>query len=278
MVLKAINSTAVGKFVFNSKNELVCVSKKGDINKHSMVFQEMLLAGIKSDVPILIKKSDLAYNTETKEHENVSDYGEGATFSEESLLEYENGGKVIQKSSSKIYFTGRNEIVKDNQNRDMVMTPSDIIVHELVGHAIPFATESCTGDALLNENLVRLQCGKRQRHLMDLESESEAKKKNQISTMIQLKVLSRFFLFILIMMSFNLKTDPDNEMEITGKWKVCSFTAGTSYFSGGSRCPILEFFPKGNGVYNKDLRFNYLIHGDTLKIIPLKKNKKYFFL
>lgn len=79
------------------------------------------------------------------------------------------------------------------------------------------------------------------------------------------------------MMGFNLKTNHDNEMEIIGKWKVCSFTAGTSYFSGGSRCPILEFFPKGNGVYNKDLRFNYLINGDTLKIIPLQKTKNTFF-
>ena len=49
---------------------------------------------------------------------------------------------------------------KDQNGKPLRDDPADILVHELVGHAIPLAVGSDTGNAVDNENKVRAQEGK----------------------------------------------------------------------------------------------------------------------
>lgn len=155
-VLKAINSQALGRFDFNSKGELFLVTKAGDKTKYSEYFQTQLIAAInEKDKTIIIRKQDKAYNVEKEIYENVDDYGGGVTFT----VKGEDG--IVQGAS--VFYSGKETIVKDKYQKDMIETVNDIIMHELVGHAIPNITKPSSGDAVINENIVRKQTGKIER-------------------------------------------------------------------------------------------------------------------
>ena len=157
-VLKAINSQAVGKFDFNSKGELILVSKKGDEKKYSKYFRDQLMKAINdTENSIIIKKADKAYNPDTEKYKDLSDYGEGVTFKE--IYEDKDAPKVAQ-----VYYSGKTTTDKDENFKNMVLTVDEIIMHELVGHGIPYTTGSDTGDAVKNENKVREEMGKKKRH------------------------------------------------------------------------------------------------------------------
>ena len=60
-----------------------------------------------------------------------------------------------------IYISGNeNKNIKDEKGKSLIDKPSDILAHELVGHAIPRVVGSDTGNAVENENKVRKQQGK----------------------------------------------------------------------------------------------------------------------
>jgi len=157
-VLKAINSQALGVFAFNSDGELFCVSKIGDEKKYSKYFQEQLLKSIDDKVnTVIIRKAEKAYREDIEEYVDLSDHYEGLTLMEKSLNK--DDPKV-----AKVFYSGKNTTDKDENFKDMTLTVDEIIMHELVGHGIPYTVGSDTGDAVKNENKVREQTGKKKRH------------------------------------------------------------------------------------------------------------------
>jgi RHS repeat-associated protein len=161
-ILKAINSQALGTFAFNEKGELFLKSKIGDEKKYSKYFQNQLIKAINDDDAIFIRKAEKAYDSEKKEYENVSDWGEGLTL-KETTQDDDPTTKDIK--TAKVFYTGRTYVDKDQNGDPLELSKDEIIMHELVGHAIPFVTKSDSGDAVVNENKVRIQTHKKLKYV-----------------------------------------------------------------------------------------------------------------
>ncbi len=94
----------------------------------------------------LIVSQKVKINEETK---NVDDdYGGGVTIGEKGT------DQVIIISGNE------NKELKDTEGNPLRDTPADILVHEIVGHAVPQAVGSDTGNAVKNENKARAQYDK----------------------------------------------------------------------------------------------------------------------
>lgn len=161
-ILKAINSQALGTFAFNEKGELFLKSKIGDEKKYSKYFQNQLIKAINDDDAIFIRKAEKAYDSEKKEYENVSDWGEGLTL-KETTQDDDPTTKDIK--TAKVFYTGRTYVDKDQIGDPLELSKDEIIMHELVGHAIPFITKSDSGDEVVNENKVRMQTHKKLKYV-----------------------------------------------------------------------------------------------------------------
>ncbi|MDF2435358.1 MAG: hypothetical protein JWP44_4989 [Mucilaginibacter sp.] len=70
-----------------------------------------------------------------------------------------NGNKVTKVVSEEVVISGNSLNGLQYTGKPLRDDPADILAHELVGHAIPHATKSDTGNAVDNENKVRAQEG-----------------------------------------------------------------------------------------------------------------------
>jgi hypothetical protein len=78
--------------------------------------------------------------------------GGNGTVSMESL----GGGATfavgVEKSDVLIYVSGKTDEAKDENGKTFTAQPEDILMHEIVGHLLPFFRYSDTGNAVDNEN------------------------------------------------------------------------------------------------------------------------------
>ena len=121
------------------------------VNK-SKYYSERLDEAIKSENQITLLLSDIHFRPDGSIVPKISEnHGGGVT-------------SVVNGDNSKISVTvsplGNDELSLINKNGSITTekeSPSEILVHELVGHAIPRAT-GWQGNAVDNENIVRAQC------------------------------------------------------------------------------------------------------------------------
>ena len=155
-VLSYINSKSQVQFAFNRSGKLyVPKGAKVDGTK-SRYYSDRLFAAIKSKNKIEISIGQTYIDSKTGETKSVDiDAGGGSV----NKIEYSDGSK-----EAKIIISGNgNENVIGSDGQPLKSDASDILMHELVGHAIPFITESDTGNAVENENKVHRQTGSPER-------------------------------------------------------------------------------------------------------------------
>ncbi len=162
-ILKDINSRALGTFAFNKSGQLYLKNSKGNEAKYSKYYQEKLVEAIKSD-----KKIEIAIATEAPYYKVSSD---GKTLEETGngkLVNVdENGGGITTPhvgTDQKVFVSGNvpehvEKEAKDNFGKKLKVESADILMHELVGHAIPHIVGPDTGNAVDNENKVHEQRG-----------------------------------------------------------------------------------------------------------------------
>jgi RHS repeat-associated protein len=160
-ILKDINSRALGTFAFNKSGQLYLKNSKGNEAKYSRYYQEKLVEAIKSD-----KKIEIAIATEAPYYKVGSD---GKTLEETGngrLVNVdENGGGITTPhvdSDQKVFVSGNvpehvEKDAKDKFGKKLKVESADILMHELVGHAIPHIVGPDTGNAVDNENKVHEQ-------------------------------------------------------------------------------------------------------------------------
>ena len=142
---KLINSRALGMYKFNEHNELVRTKNTGDATKYSTYFADKLDAAIASDKTITLQKSN-TYTAPGGHTYNIDvDWGNGFT----QPLASGNVDSVISGHA----LTG----LKDTAGHALRDDPADILVHEVVGHAVPMIGVTDTGNAVRNENKARAQ-------------------------------------------------------------------------------------------------------------------------
>jgi len=156
-VLKMINSKAVGTFTFDKSGKLYLAKSSGDATKFSTDYRDKLVAAIndKEKINISIGQTYTA-NGQTK---NVdSDAGGGVTLKKTSTsTDPATGNKTVTKEADVIISGNPNNNLQDTNGNKLTDDPADILVHELVGHAIPHITKTDTGNAVDNENKVRAE-------------------------------------------------------------------------------------------------------------------------
>jgi hypothetical protein len=146
-----INTVSSDKFTFDNDGDLVRDGNKKNgffgIGR-SKEFSNRLQEGIKSDKSIFIDISDEIVGIREDGSLGIADVEEGG------------GGRTASLSDTliNVTITGK-ESPREIQMKDgkgKTYNPTEILLHELVGHAIPMATDQ-HGNAVDNENKVRKQ-------------------------------------------------------------------------------------------------------------------------
>jgi len=147
-VAKWINSRADSKFAFNRKGELY-QKRVGNGKTGSAYYSERLNTAIASDGKIKIDIS------------KIITYGKGkGAFVIDVDAPGIGGGttrKIVGTKNALVTISGTQHQTDGENGKFIPSTPSDLLVHELVGHAIPYLSGKDTGNAIENENKVRRQ-------------------------------------------------------------------------------------------------------------------------
>ena len=154
-ILKMINARAKGVFGINDKGQLYVKNPNG-AEGYSGYYRDRLIQAINSERTISIgieqkvKIPHLAEDGKTLE--------EGKT---EIDVDTRAGGGVTfgyEGTDQQVFISGNeNKNLKDTEGNTLTDGPEEILMHELVGHAIPAIVGSDTGNAVQNENKARAE-------------------------------------------------------------------------------------------------------------------------
>ena len=146
-----INSRALGEFHFNARNELVHTKFGGNAHSYSTYFADRLDAAIRGSKTISLEKTN-NYTTAAGRRMNVdTEAGGGLTESKAG------GDQSVAVSGHALHG------LRDTSGKPLRDEPNDILVHELVGHAIPHVAGSDTGNAVRSNKARGQEAGAGQR-------------------------------------------------------------------------------------------------------------------
>lgn len=144
-VQRMINSMAAGVYRFDHGGSLQQVQGSGDTSRFSSYYSCRLNEAIASENTINVSIGSTYTNAHTGESVQV------------------NGGLTQalgnELSDQNVMITGQSYTgdIQTSTGAPLTETPASILIHELVGHAIPSAVGSDTGNAVSNENKVRIE-------------------------------------------------------------------------------------------------------------------------
>lgn len=143
---RMMNSTAVGVYRFSNQGVLRQVRSSGDSSRFSQHYSNRLNQAIASDKTINVDIGNTYTNAFTGEVHNVRG---GLTQALGPGLADQNVMVTGEGFSSPDMLTSTGD--------PLVQSPAMILMHEMVGHAIPGAVGSDTGNAVGNENKIRIE-------------------------------------------------------------------------------------------------------------------------
>jgi len=152
-VLSMINSRAAGTFGINKQGDLYVIQKEGSAG-FSTEYRDKLITAIdsKNTVNIDINQT-VTIGGKTKDVDKDSGGGTTLTGTHKDATT----GVVVDKWATVTISGKENNTEKDTNGKTLVSEAKDILMHELVGHAIPAIVGTDTGNAVDNENKVRAQ-------------------------------------------------------------------------------------------------------------------------
>lgn len=152
-VLQMINSRAAGTFGINSKGNLYVIKKEGS-SGFSTYYRDQLIKGINAKENIDIAKGQ-TYKENGVVKDVDKDAGGGVTLKTKETTTDSEGKTTVSKEASITISGNENTTLKDSEENPLQDQPADILMHELVGHGIPFIVGADTGNAVENENKAR---------------------------------------------------------------------------------------------------------------------------
>lgn len=142
-----VNSLAVGVYRFNQSGQLQQVQSSGDTSRFSSYYSGRINQAIATDKVINISIGDKYTNVFTGKTQSV----EGGLTQATTRSDLSGQNVVVTGQS----FTGD---MQTTTGAPLTQTPATVVLmHELVGHAIPGAVGPDTGNAVGNENKVRIE-------------------------------------------------------------------------------------------------------------------------
>jgi RHS repeat-associated protein len=143
--LNQINALTRSKYAFDSKGNLGRASATGDLGKSSY-YDKKLMQGISARQTISIVQGT-TIKTASGITRDVDADCKGAC----TQIDQKTGDSTITVSGNSSIIWSESGMFKES--------PGEILMHELVGHAIPRVAGSDTGNAVENENKVRRENG-----------------------------------------------------------------------------------------------------------------------
>lgn len=169
VILKMINSKALGTFGFDKNGELYLKSASGDASKFSTYYRDRLVEAINETNNLIVIDIDQTYLDPADKKQKDVDVvdGGGATLTETQPPYFDSKSNKPVKSRvvSSVIISGNANIkdIKDVNGNVIKVEANETLMHELVAHAIPSTTTSDTGNGVDNDNKARAQTGDVQR-------------------------------------------------------------------------------------------------------------------
>ena len=157
-VSKYINSRAAGIFGINRSGELYLKKTEGS-SGYSEYYRDRLVAAMKDPDIINISKSNFYTDKNGDKKDVDNDAGGGVTINKTLKRTDGNGNSTTSKEADIIFSGNENKKIKDTNGNALRDDPADIIMHEFLGHAIPWTVGTDTGNAIENENKARKELG-----------------------------------------------------------------------------------------------------------------------
>jgi RHS repeat-associated protein len=165
-ILKMINDRASGLFSIdeNGKLHLDKMNKDGkDDEGHSNYYRDRLIKAIggKKEIEIRIQRMVKV----DKDKDGIYSVGKG----DRSVDESSGGGENWSGTNELVIISGNSNYDKNVLGEDgkpLAATSGDILMHELLAHAIPHSVGGDTGHGIKNENKARSEMGKRLRQVV----------------------------------------------------------------------------------------------------------------
>ena len=154
-VEKMINDLALGSYKIDANGKLTIINEKG--KKGSKYYQDKLIGAINRIDKIEISIKSLAWDPNEQNYIDVlNQCGGGVAFSEGKLDQNQN----ITNKTSYINLSGtRSLAIEMKDGSSVFFSPAEILLHEILGHSIPFICGPDTGNAVDNENKARQENG-----------------------------------------------------------------------------------------------------------------------
>lgn len=151
------------RFAFDKNGYLYHASSKGDATKYSQYYTDKLVEGIgaKETIDIEINATPNKVGLDS-DGSIVRDFKADGVNTEQVNLDtrkYGDGVTWGQQGTDQLVVISGNDwsLEKDTSGKPLLQTVADILLHELLGHAIPLIVGSDTGNAVDNENKARNQ-------------------------------------------------------------------------------------------------------------------------
>jgi len=159
-ILGYINSLSAGTFGINKNGNLYLKSSESS-NGKSDYYRDRLVAAILDKDVINISKGQNYTDSKTQATLDVDKDAYGGVTQKHTPTKTDATGKIIEetKVADVIISGNKTESNLDTNGNTLRDGPAEILMHELVGHAIPWTVGSDTGNAIKNENKVREQLG-----------------------------------------------------------------------------------------------------------------------
>ncbi|SCW66070.1 DUF6443 domain-containing protein [Mucilaginibacter sp. NFR10] len=161
-ILSYINSQSSGKFDFNSKGQLYLKSKgNGDEKGKSKYYTSRLVAAIGDHKDVITLQIGDSYKDNSGNIKDTQkDGGGGATTKETKILREP---FRIEKEVD-ITLSGKESVeIQDVDGNKYKSSAAEVLMHELLGHGLPYILGKDTGDAIKDENKGRKEQGKKLR-------------------------------------------------------------------------------------------------------------------
>ncbi len=162
-ILAMVNSQAAGVFAFNKKGEMYLVKTS---TSGSAYFKNKLVEAINAKGSIQVKMGQTFKDNRGKEQDVDKVAGGGVTQQgtiKETVTEKGQTKETTEKAALVTISGNSNLDVRNDSGDKDVSSPTEILTHELVGHAIPYVVKSDTGNAVDNENKVRTELKEKKR-------------------------------------------------------------------------------------------------------------------
>jgi len=151
--LQYINSRAAGTFGINKRGNLYVIKMEGS-SGFSTYYRDKLISAINDKKDVIKISKGTSFTNQNGEVKNVDkDAGGGVTI--DKTITKTDGTKT--KEADVIVSGNKQEGLCDTKGNDLRDDPADILMHELVGHALPWTVGPDTGNAVDNENKARIQ-------------------------------------------------------------------------------------------------------------------------